>query len=127
MTKALTHKQEQFALAIVEGATASEAYRAAYNAESMAETTVWREASRLMSNHKVATRVSQLKAVLDEKHLWTREQSVRKLVQILDESSPREQINAIKELNSMHGWKAPTKHEGELSLTVSTGVPSRGD
>lgn len=57
----LTAKQEQFALSIVEGRTQSAAYREAYDAEGMQETTVWTEASKLMRHPQVSQRVEELK------------------------------------------------------------------
>lgn len=57
----LTAKQEQFALSIVEGRTQSAAYREAYDAEGMQDTTVWTEASKLMRHPQVSQRVEELK------------------------------------------------------------------
>ena len=57
----LTAKQEQFALSIVAGRTQSAAYREAYDAEGMLDTTVWTEASKLMRHPQVSQRVEELK------------------------------------------------------------------
>ncbi|MCZ8088699.1 MAG: hypothetical protein O9247_01195 [Rhodobacteraceae bacterium] len=57
----MTAKQEQFALSIVEGRTQSAAYREAYDAEGMQDTTVWTEASKLMRHPQVSQRVEELK------------------------------------------------------------------
>ena len=62
----LTPKQERFVILIVYGhegkfLTQAGAYRLSYNCEKSSETVVWREACRLMSNHKVATRIAQLR------------------------------------------------------------------
>jgi hypothetical protein len=50
----LTAKQQKFTNALLEGKTAAEAYRAAYNSSNMKARTVWAEASRLRANPKVA-------------------------------------------------------------------------
>lgn len=43
---------------------------------------------------------------------WTREQSVKALVEIVyGGNKAAEVIAAVKELNAMHGYNAPTKHE----------------
>lgn len=57
----LTPKQEAFCLAYIETGNASEAYRRSYDvgADTKPET-VWQEASRLMADRKVSTRVSAL-------------------------------------------------------------------
>lgn len=57
----LTAKQEHFALSIVEGRTQSAAYREAYDAVGMQDTTVWTEASKLMRHPQVSQRVEELK------------------------------------------------------------------
>jgi Terminase small subunit len=56
----LTAKQEAFAQAVSNGLTLADAYRAAYQASGMKDATVWSEASRLMSNPRVAARIDQL-------------------------------------------------------------------
>jgi hypothetical protein len=50
----LTHKQTVFVNALLEGKTASDAYRDAYNCQNMSRGAVWVEASRLRANTKVA-------------------------------------------------------------------------
>lgn len=57
----LTAKQEAFALAYVETGNASEAYRRSYEvgADTKPET-VWSEASRLLADPKVSSRVKEL-------------------------------------------------------------------
>ena len=62
----LTAKQSAFVHAILDGASQSDAYRQAYNAEGMADNSIWREASVLFSNPKVATRIKALQARQDE-------------------------------------------------------------
>lgn len=56
----LTDKQEAFALAVVNGKTASDAYRLAYDTQTMRQETVWTEACLLLSNPKVAARLAVL-------------------------------------------------------------------
>ena len=51
---ALTNKQFNFVKGILEGMTASDAYRGAYDTKDMLEETIWAEASRTRSNHKVS-------------------------------------------------------------------------
>lgn len=63
----LTAKQEKFAQLVAEGFSISEAYRAAYNAENMAADTVHREAHEVAKNHKVATRIDELRKPIIEK------------------------------------------------------------
>ena len=56
----LTDKQESFAVLVASGKNQSEAYRLAYDAEKMLPASVWTEASLLLSNPKVASRLMVL-------------------------------------------------------------------
>lgn len=114
----LTAKQEAFAQAIADGKTQADAYRSAYSAAKMKPETVWSKASQLMVDGKVAARVASLKVALESKGLWTRERSVLALSAIVDgsEAKANEIVSAVKELNLMHGFNAPTeiKHSGSI-------------
>lgn len=58
----LTEKQERFCIEYVDnGGNASEAYRVCYDCSSMQSATINREASRLLQNHKIATRIEAIK------------------------------------------------------------------
>ena len=115
----LTAKQEAFAQAIADGLGQADAYRMAYDAEGMADSTIYPKASRLMSNSKVVARVDELKSMVVEKQLWTREMSVKGLIQAYriaqDAKTSTGMTAAVKELNVMHGFNEPTK----LSITGS--------
>ena len=56
--KAITEKQERFALTVAEGSTLSAAYRLAYDAEGSKPETVWARASELADNSKVKARIA---------------------------------------------------------------------
>jgi phage terminase small subunit len=109
----LTAKQEAFAQGIADGLGQAEAYRSAYDAGNMKDETVYPNASRLMSNSKVAARVAELKAQVVEKQLWTREMSVKGLMSAyriaLEAKASTGMTAAVKELNIMHGYNEPTK------------------
>ena len=109
----LTAKQEAFAQAVADGLTQADAYRSAYDAGKMKAETVQSKASILMANGMVRARVDSLKAALESKGLWTREKSVQALAAIADgaEAKANEIVAAIKELNLMHGFNAPSKVE----------------
>lgn len=110
---ALTAKQEAFAQAVSGGMNQSDAYRSAYDAGNMKAETIQNNAYKLMNDNEVAARVTELKAALATKALWSRERSVQALANIADgsEAKANEIVAAIKELNLMHGFNAPTKVE----------------
>ena len=115
----LTAKQEAFAQAIADGMGQGDAYRMAYDAEGMKDSTIYPKASRMLSEGKIRARVDELKSLVVEKQLWTREMSVKGLIQAYriaqDAKTSTGMTAAVKELNVMHGFNEPTK----LSITGS--------
>jgi len=114
MTQAkLTAKQEAFCQAIADGMGQADAYRIAYDAEAMKDSTVYPKASRMMNEGKIRARIDELKAQVADKQLWTREMSVKGLIQayrIAQEAKTSTGMTAaVKELNVMHGFNEPTK------------------
>jgi len=127
----LTPKQEAFAQGVADGKTLADAYRAAYNAAKFKPEALWVNASKLMADARVALRVEQLKAALAEKALWTREDSVRTLIEVINDPDRKaDVIAATKELNAMHGFDAPKKieHGGNVGgvLVINIGGQSLG-
>lgn len=120
----LTVKQEAFAQGIADGLDQASAYRAAYDAEGMADNTIYARASELVRNSKVADRIAELKGALAERVLWTREMSVKALVQTFRESAGSVRVAAVKELNAMHGYNEPSKlHvEGNIGIVRYPGL-----
>lgn len=109
----LTAKQEAFAQGIADGLGQADAYRMAYDADGMKDSTVYSNASRLMNDSKITARVTELKAQVAEKQLWTREMSVKGLMSAykiaLEAKASAGMTSAVKELNVMHGYNEPTK------------------
>lgn len=105
----LTAKQEAFAQGIADGLGQAESYRAAYDAGDMKDNTIYPHASKLMKNDKVRIRITELRAGVQEKQLWSREMSVKALVAAYREGSGAVKVSAVKELNAMHGYNEPAK------------------
>ena len=109
----LTAKQEAFAQGLANGLGQADAYRAAYDAENMKDNSIYRKAHDLIENVKITARVAELKKTTVAKLLWTREMSVKALVQAYKEGTGSTKVAAVKELNAMHGFNEPTKHSIE--------------
>jgi hypothetical protein len=107
----LTAKQEAFCQAIANGMTQADAYRSAYSADKTSDKVVYVKASEMMADGKISVRVAELKAALEAKQLWTREMSVKALVQAYKNGNGSVQVSAIKELNAMHGYNEPKKFD----------------
>jgi transposase len=105
----LTAKQEAFCQGIADGLGQADAYRAAYDAEGMKDNVIYARASELMKNGKVTDRIKELRSEVQEKQLWSREMSVKALVQAYREGSGSVKVAAVKELNAMHGYNEPAK------------------
>jgi NH3-dependent NAD+ synthetase len=125
MTQAkLTAKQEAFCQAIADGMDQATAYRIAYDADGMKDDSVYQNASKLMKNAKVAPRIAELRSQVQEKQLWTREMSVKGLIQayrIAQEAKTSTGMTAaVKELNVMHGFNEPTKLSVDLKFKPIT-------
>jgi transposase len=123
---ALTPKQEKFASCIADGMSQADAYRTAFNAENMKAETIHKRASELMSDGAVSGRVQELRSKLEKKALWTREMSVRALVEAYkvakEQTNASGMTGAVKELNAMHGYNEPTKHQIEAAITTTLDV-----
>lgn len=112
----LTSNQEQFAQNVAQGMSQSDAYRAAYPMFNGKDSTCWEKASRLMG--KVEARLAELREETAKRKLWTREMSIKGLAQAFKEGNAAAKVAAIKELNAMHGFNAPQKHEHGGGLLI---------
>ena len=109
----LTAKQEAFCQAIADGMNQADAYRHAYDASNMKDSSIHVNASKLLADAKVAQRVTSLKQNLELKALWTREMSVKALVNAYKVAQEKKNAigmtGAVKELNAMHGYNEPQR------------------
>ena len=105
----LTAKQEAFCQGIADGLGQADAYRAAYGCADWKDNVIYSKASVLMKNGKVMDRIRELRSSVEEKQLWSREMSIKALVQAYREGSGSVKVAAVKELNAMHGYNEPAK------------------
>jgi phage terminase small subunit len=111
---ALTPKQERFAHEVASGKTQADAYRAAFDVKPTTKPeTCQANASKLMTNTDVSTRVAELRAAVAERVMWTMADSLDVLSTIakgLDsDAKPSDKVNAVKAINAMIGLDAPSK------------------
>ena len=125
--KPLTPKQEKFAQNVASGMTQADAYRDAYGQGNQSDKTIIEKASKQMATDNVQARVKQLQQELANKALWTREESVQALKNVLADGKGSEVVSAVKELNSMHGYNAPIKIDADIRATVNIFVPEQSD
>ena len=109
MTEKLTAKQQAFANKYVECGNASGVYRHAYDAEKMSDEAIWVEASKLLTNPKVALRLIELQEAARERAILSvttqtrRLQELSRIAESYDTPSGiAAAISAEKEINKLN-------------------------
>lgn len=113
----LTPKQELFVQKIIEGMSQADAYRSAYETKRMSDNAIYREASLLLDNPKVAQRLSELRAELAKPSIKTAQERLEWLTQLIDseQEGTNEKLRAIDIMNKMEGCYVQ-KIEGSLNV-----------
>lgn len=77
----ITDKQEKFAQSIAykEYRFIWEAYAAHYNTKNMSQNTIYQEACRLRADRKVAARITEIEAIIEQKSIATLEEILKAL------------------------------------------------
>ena len=119
MINKLTPKQEKFCQLIFEGKTQTEAYRGAYNCAKQKPTTVNNNAYMLLQNSDIIARIAYLRAKLEEKTLWSFEQSAKVLLEVVyrgkgknkaeEPASDGDRLKSVDMLNKLHGIEPAKK------------------
>lgn len=102
---------------IIKGMSQADAYRSAYNAKKMSDNAIYREASLLMNNPKVAQRLSSLSAQADRKKIMSAQERLEWLTERItdDEVDINAKLKAIDIMNKMEG-EYITKVEGNMNI-----------
>ena len=131
----LTAKQMSFVQGIVEGKSQAEAYRSAYSCKNMSDNAIYREASLLMDNPKIAQRVNELREQMMKESVMSAQERLELLTKIAKGEEPnkvmryvngewevlevppslKERQSAIDLMNKMTG-EYTTKIEGDISV-----------
>lgn len=97
----LTQKQEKFVQALISGKSQREAYKEAYNAANMKDSTVDSNACRLLNNSKVAARYNELKAEEEarqrEKYSLDRDKALESYLWLVNEAKETMEVCGIKQ------------------------------
>ncbi|MGN0693744.1 MAG: terminase small subunit [Lentihominibacter sp.] len=96
MATQLTKMQEEFVQNLINGASQREAYKKAYNAENMKESTIDSKASRLFKNQKVRARYDEIQERMRErqetKTILTTEERMEWLTKVVSGEIKEEHI-----------------------------------
>ena len=115
----LTPKQERFIQNIVSGMSQRQAYKEAYNVESMSDEAIDVEACRLFNDTKIALRYRELMDKLEDNAIMTAIEKRRMLKEMATDinNSVTDRIKAIDTDNKMAG-EYITKIEGDIGVTT---------
>ncbi len=123
--KALTPKQEAFALRYIETGNATEAYRLSYDAANMKNVTCNRRAKELLDNSKITARVRELQERARRRHDVTIDSITAELVEDREFArqleSPSAALSATLGKARLHGLMS----DGGVFVTVTTHVPEK--
>ena len=76
----MSNKREAFCRYIaIDGLTASDSYRKAFNSNPINQSSIHEQSSKLMSNDKVSTRIQELKEAVTSKLVWDKARIVEQL------------------------------------------------
>ena len=124
----LTPKQEIFAQKIAEGMSQADAYRSAYACKNMSDNAIYREASLLIDNPKVAQRLKEIRDMNARPSIMTAQKRKEWLTEVIND--PEVDINArlraSDQLNKMEG-EYVQKVETELKNAVSIHIELSDD
>lgn len=113
----LTAKQEQFVQNIIQGMSQADAYRSAYSCKNMSDNAIYREASLLLDNPKVAQRLEELRKELASPAIMSAQERLEWLTGIIKskDETTGEKLRAVDIMNKMTG-EYVTKVQGDISL-----------
>ena len=121
----LTTKQETFSkLVALDGLIPSEAYRKAYNTNPINQSSIHEQASKLMSNNKVATRINELKATIENeivsKVVWDKTKIIEELSINVELGRETKQLAASNQAIKLIGLSVGNVFEPEIQQVNGT-------
>jgi len=115
MDKGLTEKQKRFCEEYIFDFNGTRAYKAVYK-DVKKESSAMAAASRLLSNVKISEYIEEIQKDFRKQANISFLSQVARIEEIIstDETTTREKIDAIKEINKMFGFYAPEKKENKI-------------
>ena len=119
MTEKLTPVEERFANEVALGKSQAAAYRIANpRSTKWKDGSVYVKASLMMGKDKVKKRIAEIQQLLLIRTLWSREQSVVALKEVIKAPDRKSDVvAAVRELNVMHGFHEAQKMEHSGAIT----------
>lgn len=119
----LTPKQEEFVKNIIEGMTQADAYRSAYSCKNMSDNAIYREASLLVENPKVAQRLKELREQLAKPSIMTAQERLEWLTGLIADNDVAigDKLKAADIMNKMQG-EYTQKVQAEVTNAVNINI-----
>ena len=119
MSEKLTPVEERFANEVALGKSQAAAYRIANpRSTKWKDGSVYVKASLMMGKDKVKKRIAEIQQLLLIRTLWSREQSVVALKEVIKAPDRKSDVvAAVRELNVMHGFHEAQKIEHSGAIT----------
>lgn len=125
MASELTPKQESFCIIYMETGNASEAYRRSYDCKNSNENSVNRMAKELLDNHKITSRVAELRAPAIQRAQITLENHLNDLKVLRDKADAAEKYGpaiqaevARGKASGLYVEKSEVMHGGEIAQKI---------
>ena len=114
----LTPKQEVFVQGIIKGLSQADAYREAYNCSKMSDNSIYVNASKLVSDAKIAQRLKELREQLATPNIMSAQKRLEWLTGVIqsEEETTGDKLRAVDIMNKMQG-EYVTKVEGNLGIS----------
>lgn len=116
----LTHKQMAFVHGILQGKTASDAYRAAYDCQGSSDQVIWNEASALRASPTIQAWLTHLRMHALDTGAMTIEGHISELTRLREAAISEGQISAAVQAE-VHKGKVLGMYEERLRLMNKTG------
>lgn len=124
----LTPKQEGFVKNIIEGMSQADAYRSAYSCKNMSDNAIYREASLLVENPKVAQRLKELREQLAKPSIMTAQERLEWLTGLIADKDVAigDKLKAADIMNKMQG-EYTQKVQAEVTNAVNINIELSDD
>ena len=124
----LTAKQEAFVQNIIQGMNQADAYRSAYNCENMTDNSIYVNASKLVSDAKVAQRLKELREQLAKPSIMSAQERLEWLTRLIlsDDETTTDKLRAADIMNKMQG-EYTQKIEADVNNTVTINIELEDD
>lgn len=124
----LTPKQEEFVKNIIEGMSQADAYRSAYSCKNMSDNAIYREASLLVENPKVAQRLKELREQLAKPSIMTAQERLEWLTGLIADKDVAigDKLKAADIMNKMQG-EYTQKVQAEVTNAVNINIELSDD